>query len=57
MNSGSILLSSASGKVDFTPSHGQTYGGLIGMNFGQQSLNSVSGEALNVPMIGRNFGF
>ncbi|MFC6299289.1 filamentous hemagglutinin N-terminal domain-containing protein [Pseudomonas sp. CCM 7893] len=57
MNAGSVLLSSASGKIDFSPAYNQTYGGLIGVNFGRQYLNNVYGSALNVPMIGRNFGF
>ncbi|WJV25714.1 GLUG motif-containing protein [Pseudomonas chlororaphis] len=57
MNTSSVLLSSASGKVNFSPAYGQLYGGLIGVNFGQQYLNSVSGAALDVPMIGRNLRF
>lgn len=57
VNTGSVMLSSASGKVDFKANSGQVYGGLIGQNFGQQNLNSVSGAALGVPAIGRNFRF
>ncbi|MDW3682181.1 GLUG motif-containing protein [Cupriavidus sp. CV2] len=57
LNAGSIRLSSASGKIDGSPSYEQIYGGLIGINVGpgRQSLNSVSGEAAKVRLIGNQF--
>ncbi|HCE6896466.1 GLUG motif-containing protein [Pseudomonas aeruginosa] len=55
-NQGWIYSSSASGKIE-PELEGQAYGGLIGMNFGKQSQNSVHGDAAKAPLIGRDFGF
>lgn len=53
-NQGNVMGSSASGRLE-PQIPNQIHGGLIGINFGWQSWNSVYGAAAAVPMIGRHY--
>ncbi|HBP6160636.1 TPA: filamentous hemagglutinin N-terminal domain-containing protein [Pseudomonas aeruginosa] len=53
-NQGNVMGSSASGRLE-PQIPNQIHGGLIGINFGWQSWNSVYGAAATVPMIGRHY--
>lgn len=56
-NAGNVRLSVATGKLTvLSPYYGQTFGGLVGANFGDMAFNGVSGEAALVPLYGINFG-
>ncbi len=53
-NQGNVMGSSASGRLE-PQIPNQIHGGLIGINFGWQSWNSVYEAAATVPMIGRHY--
>lgn len=57
LNVGEVRQSVATGKVDFlAPFYNQTYGGLVGANYGDMSYNGVYEEAALVPLAGINEG-
>ncbi|QLL11384.1 two-partner secretion domain-containing protein [Pseudomonas chlororaphis] len=55
LNTGNVRQSVATGKINYS-GWGQIYGGLVGVNEGIMSYNSVLGEAAQVPVAGRNNG-
>ncbi|QOZ82104.1 filamentous hemagglutinin N-terminal domain-containing protein [Chromobacterium sp. Rain0013] len=53
---GTVDYSTASSKVNFVNGWRQTYGGLVGWNYGLMRANEVTGNALLVPLYGVNQG-
>ncbi|MGY4729151.1 two-partner secretion domain-containing protein [Burkholderia pyrrocinia] len=55
-NFGNVDNSSSSSRIAYTDGYSQFYGGLVGLNLGWMSGNSVSGSAKAVPLAGVNYG-
>lgn len=53
---GKVRQSGASGKINANYRNSQTYGGLVGVNYGEMKYNSTSGEASQAPLAGLNAG-
>ena len=55
-NGGTVDYSTSTSKVNFVNGWRQTYGGLVGWNYGVMRANEVMGNALLVPLYGVNQG-
>ncbi|WP_010089919.1 beta strand repeat-containing protein [Burkholderia ubonensis] len=55
-NLGTAQASSTSSRVAYERGRGQEYGGLAGSSTTSMLGNTVSGEALNVPLVGNQYG-
>ncbi|KVO45074.1 GLUG motif-containing protein [Burkholderia ubonensis] len=55
-NQGTAQASSTSSRVAYEFGRGQQYGGIAGFSKTSMQGNTVSGEAMNVPFVGNQFG-
>ncbi|KVL27752.1 beta strand repeat-containing protein [Burkholderia sp. MSMB1835] len=55
-NFGTAQASSTSSRIAYTQGYDQQYGGLAGLSVTSMRGNTVSGEAVNVPLVGRTLG-